>query len=157
MTSSIVSYQASSWYWRLNGPLRYQHFFLKRIRLFHWTMFVLHTLSPTYQSQAPLGFNIGSPWPAACCCCCSNFLTHIVSISKVNYIIGVLFNVFLWKKTPSWTCILINWKKFGNSEWHKKVLVVFDSFDAQMSLMLYLKKKGKHKEHTKQIKIRGCL
>ena len=87
----------SSWYWRLNGPFLYQDFFLKRIRLFHWTMFVLHTLSPTYQSQAPLGFNIGSPWPAAGCCC-SKFLTHIVSISKVNYIIGVLFNVSLWKK-----------------------------------------------------------
>ena len=87
----------SSWYWRLNGPFRYQYFFLKRIRLLHWTVFVLHTLSPTYQSQAPLGFNIGSPWPAACCCC-SKFLTHIVSISKVNYIIGVLFNVSLWKK-----------------------------------------------------------
>ena len=110
MTGSIVSYQASSWYWRLNGPFRYQDFFLKRIRLFHWTMFVLHTLSPTYQSQAPLGFNIGSPWPAACYCC-STFLTHIVSISKVNYIIGVLFNVFLWKKNTSFKMYSYQFKK----------------------------------------------
>ena len=41
------------------------------------------------------------------------------------------------KKTPHLKCTLINSRKFGNSQWHKKVLAVFGLFDAQMSLMLY--------------------